>query len=546
VEETIVTVATWLLKWTFLLTWEVIRRSVRGAAQLSARLLPQPKTQPEAVAYAALAGGVWWLLVTGVFGLLGGKDGLGYGALAGLVVGIAVTVAIAKRNRAFAQTAAGGISLGQSKGSLGVNTPHVIDRASRVRHVSVFGATGSGKSTAIKNLVAQDLQAPDRPGLMVVDIKDDLVLDIAARVPADRLQDVILFDPADTAFPPAFNPLADVPEESRTLAAAELVAALKRLYADAWGPRLEHVFRHVVLTLLETPDATLLDISRLLTDPDYRAWAVDHGSNPMVTAFWEREFPSIVGRSGSLANVESLLNKLSIFVYPEIRNVVGQPRPGLNFRRAMDQGKILLFNLPQGKLGEDASSFLAALVVGKAQLAAQSRVALPHAARKPFYLFVDEFQNYETSAFDKLVTEGRSMGIGIVASCQYPEQLAAELRLSLQKNCAYSLFCHVEDGKHRIKVIKQQEPNAVDAVTVLQATPPPRVADDGRLDQLRVQARLTVGHARSAVERGILQRLQPDGAADTNADASETTEDTPPRNTTRRTKRLTSDDADAV
>src|SRR5207245_1549297 len=128
-----------------------------------------------------------------------------------------------------------------------------------------------------------------KPGVMVVDIKDDLVLDIAKRVPEDRLNDVVLFDPADAAFPPAFNPFADVPAESRTLAAAELIAAFKRLNADSWGPRLEHVLRAVVLTLLETPDATLLDIARILSDPDYRTWAVSHVTNFSVQDFWERE-----------------------------------------------------------------------------------------------------------------------------------------------------------------------------------------------------------------------------------------------------------------
>jgi hypothetical protein len=289
---------------------------------------------------------------------------------------------------------------------------------------------------------------------------------------------------------------------------------LKRLYADSWGPRLEHVLRHVVLTLLETPDATLLDIARLLTDSDYRAWVLPHVSNLAVQDFWQREFPGIVGTKGSLANVESLLNKLSIFAYPEIRNVVGQTRRGIDFRRAMDQGKILLFNLPQGKLGEDASSFLASLVIGKAQLAAQSRVNVPHQFRKPFYLFADEFQNYQTGAFDKLVTEGRSMGIGLVAACQFPEQLPQPLRLSLQKNCAYALYCSQENGKHHIKVEKQQEPDTDDAVVKLVATAPKRVADDGRAGQIRVVSRFTLARPRANVEAEISRRLRTQTAID--------------------------------
>ena len=156
----------------------------------------------------------------------------------------------------------------------------------------MFGATGAGKSTVIKNLVLQDVAAPQRPGLLCIDLKDDLVLDIAANLPQGRLQDAILFDPSDSLFPPAFNPLADVPPERRTLTAAELLSALKRLHSEAWGPRLEHVLRHTLLTLLETPGSTLLDISRILTDSDYREWASAHSTNFAVQQFWEREFPA--------------------------------------------------------------------------------------------------------------------------------------------------------------------------------------------------------------------------------------------------------------
>jgi hypothetical protein len=173
-----------------------------------------------------------------------------------------------------------------------------------------------------------------------------------------------------------------------------------------------------------------------------------------------------------------------------------------------------LFNLPQGKLGEDASSFLASLVIGKAQLAAQSRVNVPQQFRKPFYLFADEFQNYQTGAFDKLVTEGRSMGIGLVAACQFPEQLPQPLRLSLQKNCAYALYCSQENGNHHIKVEKQQEPDADDAVTKLVATAPKRVADDGRVGQIRVVSRFTLARPRASVEAEITRRLRTQATVD--------------------------------
>src|SRR5262249_21480563 len=152
---------------------------------------------------------------------------------------------------------------------------------------------------------------------------------------------------------------------------------------------------------------------------------------------------------------------------PEVTAVLGQSRRGLDLRQAMDAGKIVLANLPQGVLGEDAAMFLSALLVGKVQLAAQSRVTLAASQRRPFYLVVHEFQNYATSAFDKLITEGRSMAVGVVAACQFREQLDASLRLALEKNCAYALHCRLVDGRHSVAVQKLQEPDAVDAVTLL-------------------------------------------------------------------------------
>jgi len=528
----------WATRWFFrgLMTFS------RLVAQGTAQIAPRAETTGRATGNAVLFGAIW--PVIGV--LLGALLGRGGGAVVGLCLGgfIGAIVGFSLLNRGLAEVKASGgaISLGEHKGPFDVPKPHIIERPTRVRHVAVFGATGSGKTTALQNLVSQDFAAPGKPGVMVVDIKDDLVLDIARRVPAERLDDVLLFDPADTAFPPSLNPFADVPEEGRSLAASELIAAFERLYAKSWGPRLEHVLRNVVMTLLEVPEATLLDIARLLTDPDYRNWALPHVTNFSVAEFWQREWIAIVGKNGSLSNIESILNKLSIFSYPEIRNVIGQTKRGVDFRRAMDRGQILLFNLPQGKLGEDASRFLASLVVGKAQLAGQSRVDLPHDQRRTFYLFADEFQNYQTGAFDKLITEGRSMGVGVVAACQYKEQLPLELRLTLEKNCAYSLHCWIEEGKHRIVVVKQQEPNAPDAVTFLKAAPPWERGDDAELATIRDQSRLQLGAPRAKVETDIARRMhqaQPDSStqeAKANAHGASSNGSTP------RTRRTVLDD----
>lgn len=496
-------------QWTVILTYwsyRATRLLAWAIARILITLLPPPATAAGAGGRSLGIGGVLAALLILPALLAGEPTLLFFAVVFGLTLGGLVAWGLGQHGRAQLAVAGGALALGNRRGALGLPAVHTMPRAARVRHVAVYGATGSGKSTILRNLVTQDAAAPERPGLLCVDIKDDLVTQIAAGLPPGRVGDVLLFDPADTDFPPAFNPLAGVPPQQRTLAAAELVAALKRLFADSWGPRLEHVLRMVVLTLLETPDATLLDIARILTDDRYRTWALSHLTNFSVQAFWQHEFPAIAGK-GSVANVASILNKLGVFTYPEIRNVVGQTQRGLDLRAAMDAGQIVLAHLPQGVLGEDAAHFLAALLVGKAQLAAQSRVTLPHAQRKTFYMFVDEFQNYETSAFTKLITEGRSMGVGVVAACQFREQLNPHLRLALDHNCAYALVCRFARGKHIVQVEKLQEPDGADAAVLIRALPPPPAGAHGQLAAIRARSRQALAQPRAVVEAAITGRM---------------------------------------
>jgi DNA helicase HerA-like ATPase len=388
-----------------------------------------------------------------------------------------------------------------------------VPAALQLLHVAVFGPTGSGKSTQLVNLASQNATFAHRPGCLVVDLKDTLADDVALRLPPHRESDVLFFDLADRQFPPAFNPLANVPEESRTLAASELVSAFKRLWGDSWGPRIEHVLRNAALTLLETPDATLLDIIRLLTDEAYRTWASRRVSNFSVQHFWEREFGSIVGTRGSVANVESILNKLSILSYPEIRNVLGQTRRGLDVGRAMQDGKLLLAHVPQGVLGEDASSFIASLLVAHVQLAAQRRVRLPPAQRRPFLLFADECQNYDISSFQKLITEGRSMGVGVIAACQFEEQLSLALRQTIAHNCVLKLVCSAATGTHTVEVIYLQRDPKPAVPLVLQAVPAARRPNPEQVQFMRARSRTVLARPRAEVEADIRARMTQNHAA---------------------------------
>jgi DNA helicase HerA-like ATPase len=396
-----------------------------------------------------------------------------------------------------------------------------VPAALQLLHVAVFGPTGSGKSTQLINLASQNAGFPHRPGFLVIDLKDTLAHDVALRLPPHRESDVLLFDLADRQFPAAFNPLAHVPEESRTLAASELVGSFKRLWGESWGPRIEHVLRNAALTLLETPDATLLDIIRLLTDERYRTWAAERLSNFSVRHFWEREFPGIVGARGSLANVESLLNKLSLLSYPEIRNVLGQTQRGLDLGRAMDEGKIVLAHVPQGVLGEDAASFIASLLVAHVQLAAQRRVSLPPERRRPFLLFADECQNYDISSFQKLITEGRSMGVGVIAACQFEEQLSRDLRQTIAHNCVLKLVCSAATGAHTVEVVYLQRDPKPTVPTILSARPAARRANPQQVAFMQARSRHLLARPRAEVEAAIRQRMTAQAAHGERSDESD-------------------------
>jgi hypothetical protein len=503
----------WTIRGTLWFLW-VTRR-------LTIQLLPKPKTQ-QAIALNAGLALVGWVVVLALatFLLSRNPGGLLWGGVGGAVVGGYVGLGLVRNGQMQIAGGDDAIQLGSMRDRHGATAPVAIPRESRVRHVAVFGPTGSGKSTALKNMVLQDAAAAGNPGILCIDIKDDLALSLTEQIPAHRRGDILLFDPSDREHPPAFNPLADVGKD-KTLVTAELLAAIKRLYGDSWGPRLEHVLRHVLLTLVETPDATLLDISRILTDDEYRAYALSHVTNFSVLEFWSQEYGAIVGKGGSLANVAAILNKLSVFSYPEVRNVIGQPSRGLDFERAMAEGQIVMAHLPQGVLGEDISHFFAALLVGKVQLAAQRRVRLAHGARRPFYVFADEFQNYDTSAFTKLITEGRSMGVGMVVACQFREQLPTELRLAVEKNCAYGLFCARTDKRHTIEVVKFQEPQAY--TTLVTALPPAGNRNPGQGAEVRLQSRATLCQPRQAVEDAIAQRLRQQRAPVTTMTGTHTT-----------------------
>lgn len=301
-----------------------------------------------------------------------------------------------------------------------------IRREDRRRHVYIIGKTGMGKSTLLENMIFSDIQAGK--GVAVVDPHGDLAEAVIDFVPSSRTNDVIIFDPGDRDFPVGFNMLENVNPALTTMVCSGLVGIFKKIYAESWGPRLEHILRNTILALLEYPNSTMLGIVRMLQDNAYRKKVVDNVTDPVVKAFWEQEFASMTDKFRSEA-ISPILNKVGQFLSsPIVRNIVGQPKSMLDLRFAMDKGKIIIVNLSKGRIGEDNSSLLGAMMITKFQLDAMSRADIPENERKDFYLYVDEFQNFATDSFATILSEARKYRLNLTMANQYIAQMPEEVR----------------------------------------------------------------------------------------------------------------------
>jgi hypothetical protein len=307
----------------------------------------------------------------------------------------------------------------------GHNTMFGLPRSDRGRHLYIIGQTGVGKSGLLELLTISDVFSPY--GFAVIDPHGDYALNVLKRIPAERASDVIYFNPADTDFPIAFNPMEVQDPKLRTHTASELIGVLKRMF-DSWGPRLEYILRYTLLALLDYPDATMLDITRILTDKKFRLGVLGYVQDPVVRNFWEIEFASWNDKFAAEA-VAPVLNKVGAFTAnPLVRNIIGQPKSSFNIRQIMDQRKILIVNLSRGLVGEDNAALLGALLVTKIQLASMSRADIPAAERLPFYLYVDEFQNFATDSFATILSEARKYGLNLTVANQYIAQMSQEVR----------------------------------------------------------------------------------------------------------------------
>ncbi len=307
-----------------------------------------------------------------------------------------------------------------------------IKQKNRRGHMYLVGKTGTGKSTLIQNLCAHDIEMGY--GLALIDPHGDLAQNILESVPERRIKDVIYFDPADLEYPVAFNPLENVAADHRYLVASGMISVLKKVWAEFWGPRLEHILRNTLLTLLESPGSTLLDVPKLLTDERFRETMLRRTAHPQVRDFWFTEFAKYSAWLRSEATAP-ILNKVGQFLTSiPLRNIVGQRKSALDFRQIMDEGKLLIVNLAKGRIGEDNCSLLGAMLVTKIHLAALSRADVLESKRRAFYLYVDEFHNFLTLSFADILAESRKYGLNLVLAHQYLEQLDEKLRAAVFGN----------------------------------------------------------------------------------------------------------------
>ncbi len=312
------------------------------------------------------------------------------------------------------------------------NQPFYIKDTDRLGHIYVIGKTGVGKSTLLLNMAVSDIEKGK--GLCIIDPHGDIAENILHYIPQERIDDVIYFNPKDIEYPIAFNLLKGVHPNFHHLVASGLVSTFKKIWADSWGPRLEYILRFTLLTLLEYPDATLLDIQPLLTDMYFRNRILKYVTNQHTLSFWKNEFdkysPSLRGEA-----ITPILNKTGVFLTSiPLRNIVGQKTSSFRMQQVLDEGKILIANLSKGELGEDASSILGSVLITAIQLAALFRSRQPEHTRKPFYLYVDEMHSFISLSFADILAEARKYKLSLFLTHQYIDQVDERIRSAIFGN----------------------------------------------------------------------------------------------------------------
>ena len=310
-----------------------------------------------------------------------------------------------------------------------------LSQPDRRRHIYAIGQTGSGKSTLLTNCILQDVLSGR--GLAFIDPHGDSAELIIDSIPKPRIRDVVYLNPSDLDFPLGFNPLRGIPKDLQATATANLIAAFRSIWREFWGPRMEHILSNTIAALIAYPDhlgISLLAIPKMLTDTRFRKRVLRLVADPIVLTFWEDEFARYNDRQRAEI-ISPILNKMGAFARsPVMRNILGQSRSTFDLSYVMDNRKILIVNLSKGVLGEDMTNLLGSLLVCAIQQEAMKRAAIAEDERADFSLYIDEFQNFTTDAFDSIVSEARKYRLSLVIAHQYLDQLSDKVRKAILGN----------------------------------------------------------------------------------------------------------------
>ena len=299
-----------------------------------------------------------------------------------------------------------------------------IKQDDRRRHFYIIGKSGTGKSTLLKGSLKQDAQTGH--GMCLIDPHGDLVEGILPHIPRERADDIVIFDPGDLGRPMGLNILEAKTQDEKEFMSQEALAIFIKMFGEEiMGPRLQHYFRNGCLTLMDDDEegAVLIDLPRLFTDDSWQRYKMNKVRNPVVKSFWEKEMAS-TGAREKQEMIPYFSAKFGPFVTnAQIRNIIGQTKSGFDFRKVMDEGRILLCNLSKGKLGDLNAQLLGMIMVAKLQMSAMSRVDTPEDERLDFYMYVDEFQNFVTDSFASILSEARKYRLNLIIAHQYISQI---------------------------------------------------------------------------------------------------------------------------
>ncbi|MCH7662785.1 MAG: type IV secretion system DNA-binding domain-containing protein [Chloroflexi bacterium] len=416
------------------------------------------------------------------------------------------------------------VAVGRQKTALGAGFKVRLPNKMRDKHVHVLGPIGAGKTTLLLNMAVHDMQRGS--GIVAIDPKGGFISSLLHHIPRNRLADVILLDATDKEFPVAFNIMDTSGTANVELAGDNFVNAFKKMSKDNWGPRLDRVLRYTIAALLAAPNSTIYDIQELLFNEDFRQRILRHNSNFQVTQFFETQFPQLTRGANLNQVVQPILNRIDqVLMYPTIANMLIQTPNRFNFTDVVNQGKILLINIPAGEIGLGLSSFFGALVVAQLQMAAMSGLG-PVARRPPMYFYLDEFHHFHTSAFDTIVTEARQFKLGLVMANQYNRQLGTSLREAIDHVVAARVVAYADERSRHFVIYHRVQNQPQDEAMILHALPPLGSGNPAMVNQIRAHTRQTYATPVAQVEDIFRQRA---------AQARAAAHPTPPHGTPRPT-----------